>query len=240
MAELTSGIGRLKELIEGDDDMTIHKAANYIQEAAINIEDLIPYAQYNHPPEEGYGRKMVVEGKGYEIMVMSWNPGDFSAIHNHGNTTWGAVQVFGHVMHHTFKEKYNSFSLISKEILPYGTIITVNNLIIHQMGNVTSNPYLTLHVYGADNFKGGVTDDSRIYEVETGLIKHTSGGAFINLPDQEVYNLEKMPEVDYQTLVHQTSILIPYYQRFKEDKITHKMNLLIEKLMDDKLHNIDQ
>ena len=230
MTEITPGLQRLAELIDMNGEMTIPKIADYIKTAAISFEDLLPYADFDHPKEDGYGRQIAVAGKHYEIMVMSWNPGDFSAIHDHGYTTWGAVQVFGHVMHHTFAIKQDRFAITRKEIIADGTIIKVNHPLIHQMGNVTSKPYLTMHVYGDNEYVGDVTADSRIFELETGLIKHTTGGAFFNLPDEKVYDIEEMPEIDYQTFVHQASILMQYYQRFPEDKRDYLSRALMDKL----------
>ena len=230
MTALTPGIKRLADLIHKNGEMTISRVADYVKDASISVEDLLPYADFDHPDEDGYGRQIAFAGKNYEIMVMSWNPGDFSAIHDHGYTTWGAVQVFGNVMHHTFATMQNRFSLTKKEILTNGTIIKVNNPLIHQMGNVTSSPFLTLHVYGDNVHIGNVTADSRIFELETGLIKHTTGGAFFNLPDEKIYDVEKMPEIDHQTFVHQASILLQYYQRFPEDRMGYLSSVLIDKL----------
>jgi len=230
MTDITPGLQRLTDLIEQNGEMTISKVAEYVKTAAISVDDLEPYADFDHPNEDGYGRQIAVAGKHYEIMVMSWNPGDFSAVHDHGYTTWGAVLVFGPVMHHTFAIKKDLFTLTNKEILASGTIIKVNNPLIHQMGNVTSSPYLTMHVYGDNEYIGDVTADSRIFEIETGLIKHTTVGAFFNLPDEKVYDVEEMPEIDYQTFVHQASILMQYYQRFPEDKMDHLSRSLVDKL----------
>ena len=230
MTVISPGLKRLADLIDNNGEMSISKVADFVKTASISVEDLVPYADFDHPKEDGYGRQIAVAGKHYEIMIMSWNPGDFSAVHDHGYTTWGAVQVFGPVMHHTFAIKKDRFTLTKKEILTNGTIIKVNNLLIHQMGNVTSSPYLTLHVYGDNVHVGDVTADSRVFELETGLIKHTTGGAFFNLPDEKIYDVEKMPQIDYQTFVHQASILMQYYQRFPEDKMDYLSRILMEKL----------
>jgi hypothetical protein len=230
MTNLTSGINRLKNLIEGEEKMNMAKVAEFIKEASIDIPDLIPYADFDHPFEDGYGRKLVYQGRHFEIMVMSWAPGDFSSVHDHGYTTWGAVQVFGHVMHHTFAMKDDVFKLTRKEILSHGSVIKVNNPLIHQMGNVTTSPYMTLHIYGDNVYEGDVTADTRIFELESGLIKHTTGGAFFNLADNEVYDIENMPEIDTATFVHQASILLQYYQRYSQEKTDELSQALVDKL----------
>jgi len=230
MTNLTPGLTRLKDLIESEEKMNMARVAEFVKEAAIDIPDLIPYADFDHPIEDGYGRKLVYQGKHFEIMVMSWQPGDYSAVHDHGYTTWGAVQVFGHVMHQTFAIKNNVFKLTRKEILPYGTVVKVNNPLIHQMGNVTTSPYMTLHIYGDAVYEGDVTTDTRIFELESGLIKHTTGGAFFNLPDENVYDIEKMPEIDEQTFIHQAAILLQYYQRYPQDITDELSQSLVDQL----------
>ncbi len=230
MPNLTPGLERLRNLIVQATRMNVNHVAALVEEAAISEEDLLPYAAYEHAREDGYGRQMVYQGKHFEIMVMSWLPGDYSAVHDHGHTTWGAVQVFGHVMHQTFAVRKGVFALSKKEILPYGSVVKVNNPLIHQMGNITSGPYLTLHIYGNDTYEGEVTADARIFELETGLIKHTTGGAFFNLPDHQVYDVEEMPEIDPETLIHQAAILLQYYQRYDKEKQTDLSRKLINRL----------
>jgi predicted metal-dependent enzyme (double-stranded beta helix superfamily) len=231
MIEITPGFQRLKELIEQDKEMSLVKAEQYLRQAQLEIADLMPYADFDHPVEDGYGRKMVVDSEHFEIMVMTWNPGDFSAVHDHGYTTWGAVQVFGNVMHHTFSMSKDLFRLTRKEILPEGAIVKVNNALIHQMGNVTSSPYLTVHLYGNSQRHGNITADSRIFEMESALIKHTTGGAFFNLPNEAVYEIEKMPEIEHATMVHQLSLLIQYYQRFDEEKAEELTRSVLDRFL---------
>ncbi len=65
-----------------------------ILESGITEQDLLPWADFNHPVEDSYGRKLVYKEDNLEIMVMSWQPGDFSGLHDHGHTEYGAVKVF--------------------------------------------------------------------------------------------------------------------------------------------------
>lgn len=210
--------------------MNAKKAAEVLKKAELKIEDLVPFADFTHPPKDGYGRKMVVLDDRFEIMVMSWNPGDFSAIHDHGYTQWGAVQVFGNVMHNIYTNAGGVFKLSKQEILPKGSIAKVNNALIHQMGNVTSEPYLTLHLYGSDDTEGIITADAKIYELECNLIKHTTGGAFFNLPDSEVYDSQPIGPIDRKTFIYHASLLLRYYERFDDDEIGLKRDYLLNKI----------
>jgi predicted metal-dependent enzyme (double-stranded beta helix superfamily) len=146
---LPTSLSRLVNLI----DTTIQKegklspkrAKEVVLQANVQLVDMMEYADFDHPVEDCYGRKLVYHGGKFEIMVMSWNPGDYSSIHNHGYTEWGVVQVFGHTHHFLFNLKNENLSFAKKEILPAGAAIKVNNALIHQMGNSTTEPYMTLH-----------------------------------------------------------------------------------------------
>jgi len=231
MPKLTPGLKRLVDFIEGENGhVSVVRAAELMKKAAITSNDLEPWADYSHPLKDGYGRKLAFHNEFYEIMIMTWNVGDFSNVHNHGYTQWGAVQVFGNSMHHSYSDIGPVFKLTKKEILPYGSIIKVNNALIHQMGNVTSEPYLTLHIYGANESHDNITADMKVYEMETGKIRKTSGGAFFNLTDEEAPVVGLMKPVEKETFVHQAAILLPYYCRYTPNEIAKKRISLLEKL----------
>ena len=64
--------------------MTPAIARQCVLDANLRAEDLTAWADFDHPVEDSYGRRLVYDGGDFEIMVMSWAPGDFSAIHDHG------------------------------------------------------------------------------------------------------------------------------------------------------------
>ena len=231
MTTLTPGLQRLVDLVEASyEHVTVQKAADFMKKAQITEDDLQPWADYTHPMEDGYGRKMVYQTNRYEVMVMTWNPGDYSSVHDHGYTQWGAVQVFGNVMHQTYSNAGDRFRLGKKEILLYGSITKVNNALIHQMGNVTTSPYLTLHMYGANEPHETVTADMKVYELETGVVRETSGGAFFNLSDEEAPVAAKMKPIDKETFVYYSSILMQYYCRYSTEEIRERRQNLLRKL----------
>jgi len=231
MEKLSSGLQRLVDSVEKEQaHLTVQKAAELVKLANIVEKDLQPWADYNHPITDGYGRKLAFKTDKFEVMIMTWNPGDFSSVHNHGYTQWGAVQVFGEAMHQVYTNTGEKFALRKKEIVPYGSIIKVNNALIHQMGNVTTTPYLTLHVYGANEPHQTVTADMKIYELETGYIRETQGGAFFNLTDEEAPITEQMKPIDKETFVNQAAILMQYYCRYTFDEIRDRRLPLLYKL----------
>ena len=165
----------------------------------LTADDLEPWAHWDHPPSESYGRRLVWRDSNVELMVMTWLPGDHSAIHDHGSAEWGAVQCFGAASHRRFR--LEGQQLISQKNLPYapGQIQWVDGSLIHQMGNSGTVPFLSLHVYGTSRDSADITAAARVFNLESGCIETTNGGVFFDLPESAVlsrhYGLTADPEL---------------------------------------------
>jgi cysteine dioxygenase len=103
--------------IENGEKINSRLVKKLVKKAQVKAKDLKPYADFDHPIEDGYGRKMIYDGGKFEIMAMSWNPNHYSSIHNHGYTQWGVVQVFGNTHHFIYKIKDEQLRFAKKEIL---------------------------------------------------------------------------------------------------------------------------
>lgn len=212
-AALDRLIENLSEAFKTEGKLTPARAGEILKAADIQEEDLLPYADFDHPVQDCYGRKLVADKGNFEVMVMSWNPGYYSSIHNHGYTQWGALQVFGHVHHMIYNLKDGKMGFGKMEILPKGSIVKVNNALIHQMGNATTQPYMTLHVYGANDVDGHVTANASTYELEFDRMVHTTGGAFFNVQEPEIYDFEDGPVPTDEVFMHYAAQLMRYYHR---------------------------
>ncbi|HAA16647.1 MAG TPA: cysteine dioxygenase [Cytophagales bacterium] len=224
-------INNLADAFETEGKLNPARAGEILKAADIQEEDLLPFADFDHPANDCYGRKLVIDKGNFELMVMSWNPGYYSSIHNHGYTQWGALQVFGHVHHQIYCLKDGVLDFSKMEILPKGSIVKVNNALIHQMGNATSEPYITLHCYGANDVNGNVTADARTYELEHDRVVHTTGGAFFNVQEPAIYDFEKGPEVTDEVFMHYGTQLLRYYHRQEQtEDIREKKRVLCAKM----------
>lgn len=206
-------INNLITSIETEGKLTPLRAGELVAASKVSQEEMMHYADFDHPTEDCYGRKMVYDHGCFEVMVMSWNPGHYSSIHNHGYTQWGVVQVFGNTHHMVYHVKNDELRFSKKEILNAGGIVKVNNNFIHQMGNASTTPYLTLHVYGCNDRSEGITADAKNYDLEFDRISHTTGGAFFNLPAAEIYDFEKGPKPSNEVFLHYAYLLLNYYDR---------------------------
>ena len=206
--QLSPSLTHLVDAFENTEGITASKAAEILEEIPVTADDLLPWADFDHPLADSYGRKLVWDGGFFEVMVMSWNPGDMAAIHDHGYTQWGAVRMFGDAEHAIFRVEGDRLITTDRRVFSDGTVVKVNNGLTHQMGNVGSTPFLSLHVYGCYEREGGVTSDARLYELDEGLIQRTNGGVFFDLPSEDVVRTEPGPEPDYTTqLRHRVELL---------------------------------
>ncbi|MEM7795372.1 MAG: cysteine dioxygenase family protein [Cyanobacteria bacterium P01_C01_bin.118] len=180
---------KLQTLIE-----TLKQSLNFtpsqVQEILLDInispEELMPWADFEHPVTDSYGRKLVYDGGHFEIMVMSWMPGDCSAIHDHGATQWGAVQCFGAAEHYVYRFAKGVLSNLDDAHYTPGMVRAVNHSLIHQMANTGTEPFLSLHVYGCARSQGTITGNARIFDLLEESIQYTDGGVFFCLTEAQI------------------------------------------------------
>jgi len=200
ISHLPQGIQRLVRLVESQrTDVTPERAKDFVLEANVQTEDVMPWADFGHSPRDSYGRKMVYDGGFFEIMVMSWVPGDFSSIHDHGTTQWGAVKSFGHAEHAVFTMQDHVLTTKVRNAFTDGTVNAVTHDLIHQMGNAGQTPFCSLHMYGSYDHNGEITGDARIFDLYEDKIQFTSGGVFFCLPESDITGREVGVDADYPT-----------------------------------------
>jgi SAM-dependent methyltransferase/predicted metal-dependent enzyme (double-stranded beta helix superfamily) len=199
-------------------DFTPAFVRKVILEADVTAEDLMPWADFDHPLADSYGRKLVHKDPNFEIMVMSWQPGDFSTIHDHGYTQWGAVQVFGPAEHATFRITDGKLATLARWQMKTGQVVGVNHDLIHQMGNSTDTPFLTLHVYGEPDPVDSVTGDARVFDLENGTIQRVDGGVFFSLPSEDIKRVEAGPKGDFPTRLRHLTELVRRLQKMEIER----------------------
>lgn len=215
---LPPSVQRLAKSVHQKRDLNPKMARELVIEAKIDENELMPWADFDHPVADGYGRKMVYDGGFFEIMVMSWAPGDYSSIHDHGTAQWGAVKVFGDAEHAVFDIEDGRMTTKIRNRQTPGEVNPVTHELIHQMGNVTDEPFISMHMYGCPDPEGSITEDSRIYDFYEGKVQLTTGGVFFNLPESDIsQRLDECPDADYPTwLRHHAEMLARLKRMLKE------------------------
>jgi hypothetical protein len=158
---------------------------------------------------------------------MSWVPGDFTAIHSHGSSEWGAVYFLGEVNHRLYRADKNKIELVQKGIVPEGFIAPVVGSLVHAMGNLATKPVMSLHIYGLNRPKSNANDDSLVYELEKKQIRTTDGSAFLNISEELCKKTEKGIITNTETVTDYFEIIRSFYQRNKLDNITSYIDKIL-------------
>ena len=205
---LPNSLQQIIHAIYETEDLSPAKVKKIVKKVNVQEEELQPWANYDHPAEDSYGRKMVYDGGFFDVMVMSWNVGDFSALHDHGYAQWGAVQAFGEAEHAIFWVQDDEIRTLSRQVMKAGQIIGVGHQLVHQMGNSGEEKYLSLHIYGNYDREESVTADARIFDLDDQDIHRADGGAFFALPLDNIKKRETCPTPDFLTrLRHQVELM---------------------------------
>lgn len=200
---LPPSVRAIVDKVEAADEPTAAAARSILEETEITPADLEPWTDFGHPDSHSYGRKRLYDGGFFELMVLSWVDGDISAVHDHGHAPWGAVRLYGEAEHAVFAVEDGVLVTEERRELACGSVVAMPHGLIHQLGNVGQEPFLTLHLHGRAAAAG-----ARLYELDEGEIQLTRGGVFFNLPDEDISGREEAPPADFPTrLRHQVELL---------------------------------
>ncbi|MEM8677095.1 MAG: cysteine dioxygenase family protein [Cyanobacteria bacterium P01_G01_bin.67] len=186
VSRLPDSLQSLIWLLSQTSYLTSERVYQSLLQANVTQADLMTWATFAHPATDSYGRQLVHDGGYFEIMVMSWQPGDISAIHDHGQAQWGAVQCFGHGIHTVYSLVKSKLSTAAEMPLCPNQIVKVSHDLIHQMSNCSQEHFLSLHVYGCYDHHDIITGDARVFDLLEGKIQYTNGGVFFCLPEAEI------------------------------------------------------
>ncbi len=184
-----------------------------INNANISKEELLKYSTFDHCKTESYGRNTLYLNDNFGIYVMSWSQGDFTGIHGHGHSEWGVVYFLGDADHRTYKVEGNKVELDVAEVIKEGSAAPVCGDLVHAMGNLSQKPFITLHIYGSNSYKGTITEDSQLYEIEKNRIRTTLGPAYLNISDELCKKSKQGILTDEKTNSDFYSLIQQFYKR---------------------------
>jgi cysteine dioxygenase len=192
---------------------------------SLSKDDFKCFATYNHPPEESYGRHTIYQDNKIKVLFMTWCPGDFTAIHNHGPAEWGFVYAFDEITHRVYEQQDNQISLKNSETFKAGQLARVSSGLIHMMGNTSAKAALSLHIYGIDNTIP--IDHAKVYQPEQSKVVETCGPAFLNLNPQFILSEYKFDTYSSETLLDYHQLTLTFYKRINKEG---QLNQLLERL----------
>ncbi|MDF1550016.1 MAG: cysteine dioxygenase family protein [Bacteroidales bacterium] len=178
---------------------------------------------FNHNLKDSYGRKLVYDSDRFKILVMSWLPGDFTAIHNHGYTEWGSVHFFGEATHRLYENSHGTLDVICKEQFGEGQNAAVCGNLTHLMGNNGKKAFVTLHIYGKDSDENKVADDAMVYLPEFQKVATTSGTAYLNLDRSLIKSETPYNAFSDEMIFDYFKLIAPFYCRNNQSELLKKL-----------------
>jgi cysteine dioxygenase len=142
---------KLAPLIEYLDGLSsrasIERLRTALQGTPITVEDLGPFVVFD---DGHYRRNLVAIGPWYEILVICWQSGQRSPIHNHAKSTCG-LKVLAGVCTETVFERSPCGQVVARHSteLTAGTITASQDSDTHQVSNLQPRGHnlITLHIY---------------------------------------------------------------------------------------------
>lgn len=181
------------------------------------------FEKFNHPGVESYGRALIHDNGNFKIMLMSWLPGDFTAIHSHGFVEWGCVCFFGDISLRQYEFSDDTLKMVEKQTSTEGIIAPVHGDLIHIMGNAGKRGITTLHIYGSNSHNRDISKDSKVYYPECQKLVTTMGSAFLIQDSNLVLHEMRFSSVNKDLLADYFDLVSPYYERNNRTDIIEQM-----------------
>lgn len=194
-----------------------------IQQTRFYPRDFEPFYTFNHPDSMSYGRKLIFDNGNFKILLMSWKPGDFTAIHNHGYAEWGCVYFFGDAAHRLYTVENNRLTSVKKDTYGEGQIASVCGDLTHLMGNAGNHNLSTLHIYGSNSRRANILENAKIFAPEHEKIFTTMGIAFLNMSADLVLAEAALPKIEAGLLDDYFGLVKPFYKRNKLSSVLKNM-----------------
>ena len=200
-------IKKLARELEAYDSPDFDFLKKTIAKTEFSGKELDHLASFNHPSDQSYGRHLLYEGRRLKIFLMCWAPGDFTAIHDHGQTQWGCVVAFGNFTHRVYSLEDSRLKLKSVDPFGEGQVACLTGDLIHMMGNAGDNNIMSLHIYGSDSNNKSLAKRSRVYFPEKRKVITTNGPAFLNCPEDTILEQEYFDSVDKDLLLDYLNLI---------------------------------
>ncbi len=224
---LPSGIKKIALELNNLSNIDNNMVAEIVSGVKLSEKELSQYISFDHPNYESYGRKLILDSGKFQIFLMSWRAGDFTAIHNHGYTEWGCVYFFGEATHRLYKIVDDELNVVQKDNFHGGQIVGVSGDLTHMMGNENSKDYTTLHIYGSNTRKSTVSENAKVYLSEFQKVVTTMGSAYLNMDRSLVLSEKPLLKIHQDVFLDYYSLVKSFYERTKQFDIIRKMDKVL-------------
>ena len=205
---LPQSVLELLDAVRAEDQMTTQKAVLLLDQCVIPAAELASWARFGHPEADSYGQATLHSGDSLELQVLSWQPGDMSAIHDIGDSSWGALKFLGLAEYARFEVREGLLCTLERRNCEAGSVLAQHRGQIQQIGNKGAAPMISLHINGTGRGQQAATTQRRVFDLDEGRIQVTTGGAFFLLPQEQVSSNAVAVQGDFPTWLRHNAELL--------------------------------
>jgi cysteine dioxygenase len=168
-------VEKLTENLDEGDPLDHGKIMKRIKIAS---RELQPYATWS---KQDYTRNCVARTEQYEIILLCWDIGAKTPIHDHGGENCWVYQVQGTVEERRFKQDGEHLKATKQMVLTPGKLTYMNDRMgYHSIENISNQRAMTLHIYASP------IDNCKVYNNEKDCfeIKEMSYHSFKGLEEE--------------------------------------------------------
>lgn len=142
--------GRIAELIRSLDSIpippTLIQITNALKRSKLQLTDVEAYVKETN---QSYHRSLVVRRENYELLVLTWRPGQESLPHDHSGSISAMLVLNGQATERFWRIAPDSYADLEFEaVVPSGELTAWQDAGVHSIGNASSEQTLvTVHVY---------------------------------------------------------------------------------------------
>jgi cysteine dioxygenase len=137
----------VEQLGEILDEIEAHEHAKIMRRIKISPASLSSYASWS---ENDYTRNCLLRTNKYEILLLCWDPGSVTPIHDHGGEDCWVYQVQGSLVEKRFKEVSGQIKETNRMQLKPGNLTYMHDRMgYHTIENNSDHRAMSLHIYAS-------------------------------------------------------------------------------------------
>src|SRR5438132_3544714 len=151
-------VSAIEELKHTAKEMKLAELRRFISNLKVDRSELEPHIHFT---EDRYARNLIYKSEDFECLVLCWQPGQRSPIHDHANSICAVYTVDGLLSSDNYRKMSNGHirADYSEDFTP-GSVLSIQTTEIHQVSNLQDSAELiSLHFYL------GPLDNSFLYSV---------------------------------------------------------------------------
>jgi cysteine dioxygenase len=139
-----------------------------VDQLQLKDQCLRPYISFS---DQAYSRRLVHRTPQFELLLLCWQPGQFSPIHDHSDSLNVTRVCQGGLTSREFVRTAEGVKQSKSVELEPNAVVAVDRHAIHQLANTSDAPLVTFHVYARP------LQDIQVYCPRSGLVETVTVGS---------------------------------------------------------------